>query len=205
MVRFVRVKAARSSVAVVERVDGPVDLLAGLVALAEDGDRVGRPGQARRRRGSRRRRSTDLAHVGGACRGADRDRAPASTSARIAAGSSERGLSSVTTTTSAHVAAAAPIAAPLAAGRGRRRRRGRRRATPGSAGAARARAAATASAVWAKSTTASGAPSRAVGVGTDPLHPAGHVRLGEDRADDVVVGHAAGGQHERGHGGVDAG
>ena len=67
-------------VAVVEGVHDPVDLLAGLVALARDHDDVARPGQ-RQRGGDGRPPVALLEHLG-----AVPVRAPSSTAARIAAG-----------------------------------------------------------------------------------------------------------------------
>ena len=93
--------------AVVEGVHRAGDLLAGLVALAGDHDGVAGAARARRParspRGGRRPRAARRARRPGTAS------APASTSARIAAGSSLRGLSSVTTSTSASRAAISPM------------------------------------------------------------------------------------------------
>ena len=99
-------------VAVVEGVHRAGDLLAGLVALAGHEQGVARAGPARRRRPARRAgrpiSSTSARRSAGHVVGT-----PASIAARMAAGSSERGLSSVTTSTSLPAAAAAPIAGRL--------------------------------------------------------------------------------------------
>ena len=101
---------------VVEGQDPPADLLAGLVALAEHRHHVGAARRAsdpvrwrcagRRRRAPRPRGRTRRWSCCSAW-------APRRISARIAAGSSDRGLSSVTTTTSAPATAAAPIGSRL--------------------------------------------------------------------------------------------
>ena len=81
-------------VAVVEGVHGAGDLLAGLVPLAGDEQRVAGPGQrdggGQGARGGRRPRAPRRARSSGT------SWTPASIAARMAAGSSERGLSSVT-------------------------------------------------------------------------------------------------------------
>ena len=83
------------------------DLLAGLVALARDQHDVAGPGAVER--------LADRRAAGRRSRPPRRPRraAPASTAARIAAGSSVRGLSSVTTSTSASRAAISPISGRL--------------------------------------------------------------------------------------------
>ena len=106
------IAAASSSASSNGSVDA-ADLLPGLVALARDDDRVAGP------------RGGDgggdglaaVADLAAPRRGAVRPRAPASTAARMSAGSSERGLSSVTTSRSARAAAAAPISGRLARSR----------------------------------------------------------------------------------------
>ena len=113
-------QAARSTVAVVERVHDARDLLALLVALAGDERRCRRPARSatavRDRRAPVGDLDDDLAPPAAAAA-----RAPASTAARIAAGSSERGLSSVTTTTSAAARRRPRPSAGAWRGRGRRR------------------------------------------------------------------------------------
>ena len=115
---------------VVERVDGPRDLLAGLVTLADDRDGAARPGSEGCRHGLLDRRGATAPRRAARPRGpppGPRRGAPA----RIAAGSSDRGLSSVTKTMSAFSAAAPAHRAPACPGRGLPRRRGRPPADPG--------------------------------------------------------------------------
>ena len=96
---------------VVERARAALRRLAGLVALARDDDDVAgaRPRRARRRWPTRRSSST-VTEAGPAAR-------PGSTASAIACGSSERGLSEVSTATSAVSATAAPISGRLAGSR----------------------------------------------------------------------------------------
>ena len=99
--------ASRATVDVVERhLAAARELLALLVALAGDHDHVAGRARARPRRAIARA-AVDRSTVAGA------GPAPATISATIASGSSERGLSEVTTTTSASRAAISPISGRL--------------------------------------------------------------------------------------------
>ena len=91
--------------AVIERMDDTADLLSGLGALAGNEDGVGHVSE-----GSRRARSPRRAHPPRGPARSSSPGCPSSTARRISAGSSVRGLSSVTMTTSARRATTSPIA-----------------------------------------------------------------------------------------------
>ena len=207
-----RLEGAAGLVPVVEGVHRAGDLLAGLVSLADDGDDTARAGLVRGADGLRDGGGATLDVVqpgGGPCRaGAVEDGGPD----RPRVGS-DRGLSSVTTTRSAPSAAARPIAARLP--------RSRSPPAPSTmtsaplvAGRSALSAAATASGcARSRRPPAAGRPRRRPrrccgptsrwSTGHDPLHPAGHVRVDQERPLGVVGGDPGGDQGQGGHRGVD--
>ena len=173
----------------------PRNLLPALVTLAENGDHVVRSGGAQGR-GDGVASTTAVQHgdrpVGpvqlGPC-------AHASTCARMAAGSSVRGLSSVTTTSSAPAAAAAPIGSRFSGSRSPPQPSTTTRRCParrGQHGGDRLRGVGEVDEHRRRARTE-----------LDPLHPARHDRIGESGRGPIQVHPGEVGHRERGDGVAD--